>query len=123
MNRSKVADAKRHGPTATLIKVIALVSIVAAAAFLWSYNTRTPAQGPIVIVSIDTLRADRLPAYGYQKIKTPNIDSLAADGMLFERAYAHSPQTLPSHTSILSGQLPFEHGVRDNIGFTVRKDQ
>ena len=81
------------------------------------------ADGPIVFISIDTLRADRLPAYGSTRIKTPNIDSLAAEGVLFEQAYAHSPQTLPSHTSILSGQLPFEHGVRDNIGFTVKAGQ
>ena len=79
--------------------------------------------GPIVFISIDTLRADRLPAYGSTRAKTPQIDRLAADGLLFENAYAHSPQTLPSHTSILSGQLPFEHGVRDNIGFTVRPGQ
>ena len=81
------------------------------------------ADGPIIIFSIDTLRADRLPAYGYTKIRTPHIDALAADGVLFENAYAHSPQTLPSHTSLLSGRLPFEHGVRDNIGFTVKQGQ
>lgn len=79
--------------------------------------------GPIVFISIDTLRADRLPAYGSTRAKTPQIDRLAADGLLFENAYAHSPQTLPSHTSILSGELPFAHGVRDNIGFTVRNGQ
>ena len=82
-----------------------------------------PADGPVVFISIDTLRADRLPVYGYPRISTPNIDRLAADGVVFENAYAHSPQTLPSHTSILSGELPFEHGVRDNIGFTVRNGQ
>ena len=81
------------------------------------------AEGPIVLISIDTLRADRLPAYGYKGTRTPNIDRLVADGILFENAYSHSPQTLPSHTSILTGELPFEHGVRDNIGFTVRKPQ
>jgi arylsulfatase A-like enzyme/lipopolysaccharide biosynthesis regulator YciM len=79
--------------------------------------------GPIIFISIDTLRADRLPAYGSTRTKTPAIDSLVADGVLFENAYAHSPQTLPSHTSILSGELPFEHGVRDNIGFEVKDGQ
>jgi tetratricopeptide (TPR) repeat protein len=77
----------------------------------------------VVLVSIDTLRADHLPAYGYQSVRTPAIDALAAGGILFENAYAHSPQTLPSHVSILSGRLPFEHGVRDNIGFAVRADE
>ena len=79
--------------------------------------------GPIILISIDTLRADRLPAYGYTRIKTPHIDRLVADGVLFEQAYSHSPQTLPAHTSLLSGRLPFEHGVRDNIGFSVRKGE
>lgn len=77
------------------------------------------AQGPIILISIDTLRADRLPAYGYTQGVTPAIDTLVADSVLFEQAWAQSPQTLPSHTSILTGQLPFEHGVRDNIGFVV----
>ena len=107
--------------------------LVAAAALLgvgvWLLVTRpwsgggVAADGPIVFISIDTLRADRLPAYGSTRAKTPQIDRLAADGLLFENAYAHSPQTLPSHTSILSGELPFVHGVRDNIGFTVRRGQ
>jgi len=52
-------------------------------------------------------------------VRTPAIDALAAGGVVFENAYAHAPQTLPSHASILSGRLPFEHGVRDNVGFTV----
>jgi arylsulfatase A-like enzyme len=103
--------------------VVALLVLGFAALWLWKRPQTTAADGPIVIFSIDTLRADRLPAYGYTKIRTPNIDALAADGVLFENAYAHSPQTLPSHTSLLSGLLPFEHGVRDNIGFTVKPGQ
>ncbi len=79
--------------------------------------------GPIVLVSIDTLRADRLPAYGYDGVATPAIDRLAADGVLFERAYSHSPQTLPAHVSLFTGRLPFEHGVRDNLGFAVGPEQ
>lgn len=104
----------------------AALAIIAVAVAAWRWQSSlsiAAADGPIVFISIDTLRADRLPAYGSTRIKTPNIDSLAAEGVLFEQAYAHSPQTLPSHTSILSGQLPFEHGVRDNIGFTVKAGQ
>lgn len=78
--------------------------------------------GPLVLISIDTLRADRLPVYGYRAVSTPAIDRLAADGVVFERAYSHSPQTFPSHMALLSGTLPFENGVRDNVGFTVRPD-
>jgi arylsulfatase A-like enzyme/Flp pilus assembly protein TadD len=76
---------------------------------------------PVIIISIDTLRADHLRCYGYKNIETPNIDSLARDGTLFENVYSPAPLTLPSHTSILSGLYPFEHGVRDNIGFEVPK--
>lgn len=76
-------------------------------------------KNPIIIISVDTLRADHLRCYGYKRIKTPNIDSLAKDGVLFENVYSPAPLTLPSHISILSGLYPFEHGVRDNIGFEV----
>lgn len=98
----------------------AIVTLVAAiAAGAWWFM-RPPAPGPVILISIDTLRADHLGIYGYTKGRTPNIDALAKDGTVFDRAYAHAPQTLPSHTSMLTGQLPFEHGVRDNIGFTVK---
>src|SRR6478672_3532352 len=78
------------------------------------------ADGPIILISIDTLRADHLPAYGYTHVRTPAIDALAADGVVFEHAYSHAPQTLPAHAALLSGRLPFETGVRDNVGFTVK---
>jgi choline-sulfatase len=102
--------------------ILACVLIVLAAVvwWVWRPSGTSPADGPIVLISIDTLRADRLPAYGYTRIRTPHLDRLATDSVLFEQAYSHSPQTLPAHTSILSGRLPFEHGVRDNIGFSVR---
>ncbi|MGH9360522.1 MAG: sulfatase-like hydrolase/transferase, partial [Thermoanaerobaculia bacterium] len=60
-----------------------------------------------------------LPAYGYGGVETPAIDALRRDGVLFERAYSHYPLTLPAHTSILTGLLPPEHGVRDNSGYTL----
>ena len=106
---------RRAGPALLL----AAVCLVAALAGGWWWWQRPSAAGPIILISVDTLRADRLPAYGYRGVSTPAIDSLAADGIVFERAYAHSPQTLPSHASILTGLLPFETGVRDNIGFTL----
>jgi arylsulfatase A-like enzyme/Tfp pilus assembly protein PilF len=85
--------------------------------------SRRSEQGPVILISIDTLRADHLPAYGYTKVRTPNIDALAAGGTVFEQAWSHAPQTLPAHASLLSGQLPFETGVRDNVGFTVKPGQ
>jgi arylsulfatase A-like enzyme/tetratricopeptide (TPR) repeat protein len=74
---------------------------------------------PIVLISIDTLRSDRLPAYGYDGVATPAIDALARDAVLFERAYSHVPLTLPSHASLFTGRLPYEHGVRDNAGYRL----
>ena len=99
------------------------LSVFAAAAAGWRYaRTSGPAYGPIVVISIDSLRADRLPVYGYRKVHTPTIDALAADAVTFDRAYTHSPLTLPSHVSMLSGLLPFQTGVRDEIGFPLRDD-
>jgi arylsulfatase A-like enzyme/Tfp pilus assembly protein PilF len=74
---------------------------------------------PVILISIDTLRSDHLPAYGYKGVATPNIDALRADSILYERAYSHVPLTLPSHVSILTGMLPGDHGVRDNVGYRV----
>lgn len=73
---------------------------------------------PIILISIDTLRADRLPAYGYGSGETPHIDAFRDDAILFRRAYSPSPMTLPSHVSMLTARLPNEHGVRSNAGFT-----
>lgn len=74
---------------------------------------------PIVLISIDTLRSDHLPAYGYAGVETPAIDRLAEDGILFERAYSPVPLTLPAHASLFSGLLPPAHGVRDNAGYRL----
>jgi len=81
-----------------------------------------PRGGPLVIVSIDTLRSDRLPAYGYEAVETPAIDALRADAVLFDRAYTHVPLTLPAHASLMTGLLPAAHGVRDNGGYTLAAD-
>ena len=105
----------------TFILFLAALGTALAAVGGWRYaRASAPVSGPIIVISIDTLRADHLPAYGYKKVKTPAIDALAADGVVFERAYSHAPQTLPAHAALLSGRLPFETGVRDNVGFTVK---
>jgi arylsulfatase A-like enzyme/Tfp pilus assembly protein PilF len=71
----------------------------------------------ILLITIDTLRADALGAYGKPNAGTPWMDRLAAEGVHFEEAHAHNVVTLPSHASLLSGLLPTHHGVRDNSGF------
>ncbi|MBS3821725.1 MAG: sulfatase-like hydrolase/transferase, partial [Phycisphaerae bacterium] len=68
----------------------------------------------IIIVSIDTLRADRVAGYGYPEMLTPNVDAMARNGVLFEHAVATTGTTWPSHASMLTGLYPRYHGVRSN---------
>jgi len=68
----------------------------------------------LLLVTLDTVRADRIGAYGHAAARTPNLDRLAARGVRFERAYAQVPLTLPSHASLLTGLHPPEHGLHDN---------
>jgi choline-sulfatase len=72
----------------------------------------------VVLITIDTLRADALGTYGGRAV-TPNLDRLAAHGARFDFAHAHAVVTLPSHTSILTGRYPYDHGVRDNTGYRL----
>ena len=74
---------------------------------------------PVILISIDTLRADHLPAYGYTAVQTPNIDALRRDAILFSDASSPCPLTLPAHTSILTGLLPPAHQVRNNLGYRL----
>lgn len=73
-----------------------------------------PAKPNLLVVTVDTLRADRVGAYGYGAGRTPVLDGLAARGVLCSRAFSHVPLTLPSHSTIFTGLLPLSHGVRDN---------
>jgi arylsulfatase A-like enzyme/Tfp pilus assembly protein PilF len=80
-----------------------------------------PSDLNVVVVTLDTLRADRLGCYGFRGVETPNIDAVAAEGVLFEQATATAPMTLPSHASVFTGLIPPHHGVRDNGGFFVEE--
>jgi arylsulfatase A-like enzyme len=70
----------------------------------------------VILVTIDTMRADHVGCYGAQEIKTPTLDGLAADGVVFERAISQVPLTWPSHAVILTGTYPFQNGVQDFTG-------
>src|SRR5690349_71933 len=74
----------------------------------------------LVVVTIDTLRPDHLRCYGYAKIETPSIDSIAKSGALFENAVTQTPLTPPSHASIFTGLYPTRHHVRDTGGFILQ---
>ncbi len=73
----------------------------------------------VLLVTMDTTRADRIGCYGYERGTTPALDALAREGVVFEQCFSQVPITLPSHTSILSSRTPASHGVRDNGIFTV----
>jgi len=120
--KSVRADGEAHGRRWLPWIVLALVAALGAGG-MWRWMGRATGPHAVVLISIDTLRADRLPLYGYAKGRTPVLDAFAKDAVLFERAYAHAPQTLPSHASMFTGQLPFDHGVRDNLGFVLDGDK
>jgi len=73
----------------------------------------------VVLITIDTLRSDRVSSYGSDIVDTPNIDGFASEGVLFSNAASTVPFTLPAHSSILTGLYPPGHGVRENVGYTL----
>jgi arylsulfatase A-like enzyme/tetratricopeptide (TPR) repeat protein len=93
----------------TGLTVFALIAIT-----LWRPKGAPP---NLVLITLDTTRADRIGAYGYGPARTPALDALAREGVLFEQAMAAAPLTLPAHGSIFTGSFPPSHGVRDNGGF------
>jgi len=97
--------------------------VLAIGLWLWQrqpvFQLQVSPDQSILLITIDTLRADALSSYG-GPARTPNLDRLAEHGARFTFAHAHAVVTLPSHTSILTGQLPYEHGMRDNSGFRVK---
>jgi len=107
-----------------IIVVICLV-IVASAFYFFKFKKsgldqlKSAKDYNFILVTVDTLRADRLGCYGFRGIKTPNIDFFADHGVRFEKCIAQTPLTLPSHTSVMTGTYPTFHGVRDNGGFLV----
>jgi arylsulfatase A-like enzyme/Tfp pilus assembly protein PilF len=127
-----VTPPKRRGPRrAASLAVVAVLALVAVGLWLRLRPPQNEAEARarlverrppprslnVVVVTLDTLRADRLGCYGFRGVDTPNIDAVARDGVLFEQATATAPMTLPSHASIFTGLIPPHHGVRDNGGF------
>jgi arylsulfatase A-like enzyme/Tfp pilus assembly protein PilF len=95
-----------------------ILPLVLAACAAWATgSTRSAAATDtlpsIVLITLDTIRADHLGCYGYSQIETPNIDRLAADGIRFANAYTQVPITLPAHVTLLTGTYPMFNGVRD----------
>ncbi len=101
--------------------VAAFISLVVLGASSCRRSETTARAGrvPIILISIDTLRADHLPMFGYKNVDTPNLDALRHDGILFTSAYSHVPLTFPSHVTVLTGRIPPANGVRNNIGYKL----
>jgi arylsulfatase A-like enzyme/Tfp pilus assembly protein PilF len=108
---------KRH--LYTIILLMALPGSSIASASLSSWTAGKKIKQNVILITIDTLRADKLGCYGSTQVKTPIIDSLASRGVLFSKAFALTPATLPSHTNIFLGTSPLYHGVHDNFNAIV----
>src|SRR5258708_7718193 len=91
--------------------LLATALVVGGVATIRSWRSKPPS---ILLITLDTTRADRIGCYGYEPAETPHLDALAQTGVLFERAYAPAPLTLPSHASMLTGLWQPEHGVFTN---------
>ncbi len=98
-------------------------SILAVIALLVCFNCRSTISangiGRVILISIDTCRADHLGCYGYWRNTTPNIDTIAAEGIVFNNAFTSVPITLPSHSSMLTGTIPLYHRVRENVNYRL----
>jgi arylsulfatase A-like enzyme/Tfp pilus assembly protein PilF len=98
---------------------ITVVAVVVVAVVLAWLGLRHEPRLNVILISVDTLRPDRLGCYGYPAGTSPNVDRLAAEGVTFDDAMSSVPLTLPSHTSMLTGLYPLSHGVRDNGTYTL----
>lgn len=98
---------------AVAFALVAAAVAIAAAAFLLRSRVEKPRN--VILISIDTLRQDRLGAYGYGRVTTPHLDALAARGVVFENATAPSSWTVPSHVSLLTGLYPHTHGATGRV--------
>ena len=103
------------GPRRSRAVRLVLPVLLAAPALLPSCSRPRPAIRNVLLISIDTLRADHVSAYGFPRPTTPHIDAVAREGVLFKNVRTPVPMTLPAHVSMLTGTLPPTHGLRDNL--------
>ena len=97
-----------------MTRVLVIAIVTGAGIFGWCSRRLDTTLRAVVLITLDTTRADRLPPYGLMDVATPGLDRLAREGVLFQQALSVAPLTLPAHTSLLTGILPPGHGVRDN---------
>ncbi|UCF43354.1 MAG: sulfatase-like hydrolase/transferase, partial [Planctomycetota bacterium] len=100
---------------------LVLVGIVSYLLFFYSRTVSSNEIKNILLISIDTCRADHVSCYGYPRQTTPNIDQLARESVLFKNVITPVPITLPAHCSMLIGTIPPHHGVHDNVGYRLHE--
>ena len=103
-------------------KVVAALAVCLAVVSGGCSRTEPAKEAPppdMVLITIDTLRADALGFAGQRDVETPFLDRMASESVVFTNAHAHNVVTLPSHVNILTGLYPYQHGVRDNAGYTL----
>ena len=105
--------------TTRIAAVVAAAACLVAAGAWWWTASRAPRHPNLLLITIDTLRADHVGAYGATTGATPSLDALAAAGVRFDQVQTAVPLTGPSHATILTGQYPPAHGVRGNVVFTL----
>jgi arylsulfatase A-like enzyme len=103
-------------PASSLVRTTAAILVLAGGTAAARATILRPRPASLVIITLDTARADRLPAYGFGGITTPAIDGLVSRGVVFDDAVSVAPLTLPAHTSLFTGLYPANHGVRENAG-------
>ena len=107
----------RRAQTSMRFGATSVIAFLLAAAFgAVAQVSARPAKTSVILITIDTVRADRLGCYGAKDVATPTLDGLARDGVVFERAISQVPLTWPSHAAILTGTYPFQNGVQDFTG-------
>ncbi len=108
----------RRGSAKTAVLLLLLAAAGVGVFLRFGQATPKPDFGVrnVLLISIDTCRADHLSCYGFKRNTTPNIDALAADGVLFQQAQSTNPLTLPAHSSMMTGTIPPAHGVLTNQG-------
>jgi arylsulfatase A-like enzyme/Flp pilus assembly protein TadD len=107
----------KNRSTKIILALLALAAVITAIVAYRHFSA--PKIRHIVLISMDTTRADYLSCYGYQHKTTPNIDAVAAEAVRFEQAIAPIPLTLPSHSTMLTGTIPPYHGIHDNLNYML----
>ncbi|MEE9503136.1 MAG: sulfatase-like hydrolase/transferase [Candidatus Aminicenantaceae bacterium] len=127
--KKKTEKKKKTFPVKIVLPAILVLLTIAVCAYIFflpkklSFSRlKKDREFNYVLITVDTLRADRVHCYGFPLVDTPTMDLFASKGVLFEKCIAQTPLTLPSHTSLMTGTLPLFHGVRDNGGYLVPQE-